>query len=259
MMIRHVLVLGASVGIAALAACAAPAITWDDVQYPGRAVIPTSELTVPATPAGACPGSVRAAVAAGATYAAWWAVRPDSSAVLMAGRSTDGGHTWPVTVPADTMDRSRRGCARPAPAVSADSATNYLDVAFFLEPADGAGIFFTHTMDATHLGTPNAVFHAPVPVMYGEHPARVAVTSRGGDVAVAYEDPNAEQPMVGVALSHTMGHLFAARALASQSELPATDPRVALAPDTVVVQWAERPDSVATGGRIAVRRGRWGK
>lgn len=258
-MIRHVLVLGASVGIAAVAACSAPAVAWDEVQYPASPVISTSRITVPAPPAGACPGSVRAAAAAGATYAAWWTVRPDSSAVLMAGRSTDGGRTWPVTVPADTMDRSRRGCARPAPGVSVDSATNYFDVAFFLEPADGAGIFFTHTMDASHLGTPNAVFHAPVPVMYGEHPARVAVASHGDDVAVAYEDPNSERPIVGVALSHTMGHLFAVRAIASESDLPAVDPRVALAPDAVVVQWAERPDSVATGGRIAVRRGRWGK
>lgn len=239
---------------AALAACSASGVAWSDVEYP--ALLSFTRPDLPAPP-GACPGSLRLASAGEEMYGAWWQVRPDSSSALMTGRSVDGGRSWPDTVVADSTDRSRRGCARPAPAVAADRATHYFDVAYFLEPSDGSGIFFTHTMDAPHLGTPNAVFHAPVPVMYGAQPARVSVAAVGDDVAVAYEDPNSARETIGVALSHTMGHLFETRAVASDPNLPATDPHVTLAGDTVTVRWAERPDSVAIGGRIAVRRGVW--
>ena len=243
-------------GVLGAVACSGSAVAWSDVQYVARPVIPGAD-TAGALPAGACPGSLRIAHAGGDTYGAWWQIRPDSSSALVAGRSTDGGRTWLVTAIADSTDRSRRGCARPAPGVAADAVTHYFDVAYFLEPPDGAGIFFTHTMDAPHLGTPNAVFHAPVPVMYGAQPSRVAVATHGDDVAVAYEDPNSERETVGLALSRTMGHLFDARVVASDPDLPATLPRVALAGDTVLVEWAERPDSVAHGGRIAVRRAVW--
>jgi hypothetical protein len=247
-----------AVVLGALTACSqGDGVTWSDVRYVATAPIPAPDAGAATVPAGACPGSLRTVQAGGDTYAAWWAIRPDSSSALMTARSTDGGRTWLVTAPADTTDRSRRGCARPAPDVAASAATHYFDIAYFLEPAEGPGIFFTHTMDAPHLGTPNAVFHSPVAVMYGAHPARVAVATRGDDVVVAYEDPNSEREMIGLALSRTMGHLFDARVMVSNPDLPATDPRVALAGDTVVVQWAERPDSLARGGRIAVRRGVW--
>lgn len=240
---------------AALTACSSPGITWSDIEYPA-----TISFKLPAAlpaPAGACPGSLRTARAGDDVYGAWWKIRPDSSSALVAGRSTDGGRSWLVTAVADSTDRSRRGCARPAPGVAADLATHYFDVAYFLEPPDGAGIFFTHTMDAPHLGTPNAVFHSPVAVMYGAQPSRVSVATAGDDVAVAYEDPNAERETIGLALSRTMGHLFETRVVASDPNLPATDPHVRLAGDTVIVTWAERPDSIANGGRIALRRGVW--
>jgi len=242
-----------------LAACASPGVTWSDVEYPA-ATLSFSSAPLPAqlpAPPGACPGSLRIARAGNDTYGAWWQIRNDSSSALVAGRSTDGGRTWLVTTVADSTDRSARGCTRPAPAVAADLATHYFDVAYFLEPAEGSGIFFTHTMDAPHLGTPNAVFHAAVAVMYGAQPSRVSVATVGDDVAVAYEDPNATRETVGLALSRTMGHLFELRVVASEPNLPATDPHVRLAGDTVIVTWAERPDSVASGGRIAMRRGVW--
>ncbi len=190
-------------------------------------------------------------------YAAWWHVRADSSAVLMAGRSTDGGRSWPTIAAADTTDRSRRGCKRPAPSVHADSATGYVDFAYFLEANEGSGIFFTHSMDGPHMGQGNGVFHAPVGIIYGDKPSRVSVTALGDDVAVAFEDPNAERPLIGVALSRTMGHIFQTRADVSGRDLPAVDPQVALSGDTVTVQWSERSDSVPSGGRTAVRRGVW--
>lgn len=245
-----------SIAACVLTACSGSDVAWRDVQYVDRPAIAGAD-TAGTIPAGACPGSLRLAHAGGDTYGAWWRIRPDSSSVLVAGRSVDGGRTWLVTDVADSTDRSRRGCARPAPGVAADLATHYFDIAYFLEPADGSGIFFTHTMDAPHLGTPNAVFHSAVPVMFGAQPSRVSVAAVGDDVAVAYEDPNSDREMVGLALSRTMGHLFEARVVASDPDLPATHPRVALRGDTVLVEWIERPDSLASGGRIALRRAVW--
>jgi hypothetical protein len=190
-------------------------------------------------------------------YGAWWEVRDDSSSVLMVGRSTDAGRTWAIVQPADTSDRSRRGCTRPAPAVAADSATNYVDIAYFLEASEGPGVFFTHSMDARHLGTGLGIFHAPVPVMYGDHPADASVAVRGDDVAVAYDDPNGDRSAVGLALSRTSGHIFEQRVVMSMPDLPASDPTVELRGDSVLVQWSERPDSLQTGGRLAVRSAHW--
>lgn len=247
------------VAVLAPGACSAPSVDWGEISYPSTPPIGVGALPVPVQnePAGACPGSLRAAPSGRDTYATWWHVRQDSSAVLMAGRSVDGGRTWITMAPADTTDRSRRGCDRPAPAIYADSATGYVDFAYFLEANEGAGIFFTHSMDGPHIGEGNGVFHSPVPVIYGEHPSRVSVTARGDDVAVAYEDPNGLQPRVGVVLSRTMGHIFETRSDVSSADLPAVDPRVSLSRNVVTVQWSERPDSVPSGGRIAVRRGEW--
>ncbi|MGI8547004.1 MAG: hypothetical protein ACR2M1_06665 [Gemmatimonadaceae bacterium] len=238
-------------------ACSTPPVKWGEIVYPSDPPVKQFRPVVEHEPAGACPGSVSAALAGANSYAAWWHARPDSSAVLMAGRSIDGGRTWITAVPADTTDRSRRGCDRPAPAIFADSASGYVDFAYFLEANEGAGIFYTHTMDAPHMGQGNGVFHAPVPIMYGEHPSRVWVAAQGDDVAVAYEDPNAVRPLIGVALSRTMGHIFKTRSDVSSTDLPAVDPRVTLSGDTVTVQWSERPDSVNTGGRVALRHGEW--
>ncbi|MGI9090356.1 MAG: hypothetical protein ACR2GG_04535 [Gemmatimonadaceae bacterium] len=252
--------LAVAVGVAVWMpiACSTPPVEWGEIVYPSNPPVEQFRLMIEHEPAGACPESFRAALAGpNIYYGAWWHVRPDSSAVLMAGRSIDGGRTWITAVPADTTDRSRRGCDRPAPAIFADTASGYVDFAYFLEANEGPGIFFTHTMDAPHMGQGQGVFHSPVAIVYGEHPSRVAVAARGDDVAVAYEDPNAERPLIGVALSRTMGHIFKTRSDASSTDLPAVDPRVTLSGDTVTVQWSERPDSVKVGGRFALRRGKW--
>lgn len=212
---------------------------------------------VATVPNGACPGSLRTARSGRDVYGAWWEVRDDSSSVLMAGRSTDSGKTWNVAQPADTLDRSRRGCARPAPAIAADSATNYVDIAYFMEPPEGPGVFFTHSMDARNLGVGDGIFHAPVPVMYGDQPSNVSVAAEGDKLVVAYEEPNGERPVVGLALSRSMGHIFEDRLIVSQEDLPARDPIVAVRGDSVTVQWSERPDSMKTGGRIAARSATW--
>lgn len=252
------LTLLATGGAVALAiACAGTPDMLGDIEYPAAPPIASREIAVATVPADACPGSFHASRSGGDVFGTWWHVRPDSSAVLMAGRSTDGGRTWSTIAPADTTDASRRGCDRPAPGIFADSATNYLDIVYFLEPASGPGVFYTHSMDARTLGSGDGIFHSPVAIMYGERPSRASVAALGDDVAVAYEDPNALRPAVGLALSRTMGHIFESRMQASAGDLPAHDPAVTLSRDSVTVQWAERPDTVSNGGRIAVRRGKW--
>ncbi|MGI8509449.1 MAG: hypothetical protein ACR2MQ_08995, partial [Gemmatimonadaceae bacterium] len=89
--------LATAIGVAVCApiACSSPAVQWGEVVYPGKK--PQLERPMPAVasvPADACPGSFRASAMGQDVYGAWWHVRPDSSALLMAGRSTDAGQTW---------------------------------------------------------------------------------------------------------------------------------------------------------------------
>ncbi len=237
-------------------ACAGSPVDWGEIRYPARPPEPPFEPRVALVPTGGCPGSFRASQARGAIYGVWWTVRPDSSAVLMASRSVDGGRTWQLPTPADTLDVSRRGCARPAPSIFADT-NGYVHFAYFLEAREGPGVFFVHTMDGQHMGVGGGIFHSPVPIVYGERPSMTSVTAAGDTVAVAYEDPNSERPQVALALSRTTGHIFESRTTASSPDLPAVEPRVVLAGRTVTILWYERPDSARAGGRIAVRRGRW--
>lgn len=256
MFARFLMVGCAAAPIALLLACGSSPVTMGAMRYPGDPVIlPNSPVAV--VPNGACPGSLRTTRSGPDVYGAWWEVRDDSSSILMVGRSTDDGKSWSIVQPADTSDHSLRGCTRPAPAVTADSSTNYVDIAYFMEAKEGPGVFFTHSMDARHLGTGDGIFHSPVPVVYGDQPSHVSVAGNGNELVVAYEDPNGDRSMVGLALSRTMGHIFEQRLVVSQPVLPARDPTVALRGDSVTVQWWERPDSMETGGRLAVRSVHW--
>jgi hypothetical protein len=215
---------------------------------------PESRVTPASAPTmRACPGSVRFAGAGGALYAVWWAPRPDGSAALLASRSDDGGSHWGDAVPVDTLDESALGCERPAPAIVADAATGYVHVVYFLSGPSGPGVFFAHSMER------GALYHAPVPIVYGDRPVRAAVAADGDLVAVAYEDPNAARPRIGLALSRTMGHLFEERLPpVSGANVASTEPRVAVRGRTVAVAWTARPSgsSGAEPGVTVVRLGR---
>lgn len=230
---------------ALLAACSGP-VRWGE---PAAIEAPPAGATLalsggrpswapaPAAPVGlpgvaACPGSMQVARLLGNEwFATWFAVRPDSSVVLEGARSTDGGATWPERAPVDTTDRGTQGCRRPPPALAADSASQYVHVAYWLTAPEGAGVFFSHTMPG------HFMFHAPVPVMYGDRPARTSVAASGMFVVVGYEDPNAADPEVWVALSRTQGHLFDERVQAAGS---AAAPRVAVQGATIAVAWERR-------------------
>jgi hypothetical protein len=206
----------------------------------------------PVIPAGPmCERSLAATTARGDTaYATWWAPRADSSALLVVGRSVDGGRTWAVPAIADSTDKGRSGCNRPAPFITADTTNGYVHVAYFMVAAEGAGVFFTHSMGAGEM------FHSPVPIVYGERASAAAVAAHGDTVAVAYIDPNAATPQLWLALSQTTGHIFNTRLQVSPSTAQAARPAVAVHGHRVAVAWLETPrgsgDSV-----MVVRTGRW--
>lgn len=196
-----------------------------------------------------CTSTLRATPALGdEAYASWFSVRDDSSVVLRVARSDDGGRTWNPAVTADAVDVGRAGCDRPVPYISADSLNGYVHIVYYLDAREGAGLFFTHTMER------GALFHQPVPIVYGDRPSQAAVASRGDTVAVVFEDPNSRLPRLGLALSRVQGHIFEHRTAASDDTGEARTPRIALRGTEVVIGWT----STARGGtmaRTAIRSG----
>ena len=240
------------------AACERGPVEWEDVATAGLLTDPpaqptASDSTPPLVlPRSACQRSVVFARMGGEEwYAAWWAPRGDGSAALVVARSINGGQTWTVPVTADARDRSARGCARPTPAIAADSASGYVHLAYFLEPANGAGLWLTHSMEQGEM------WHAPVGIVYGERPVRASLAVAGDTVIVAYENPNAAVPRVDLAVSRMAGHIIDARTPVSSGSMAALVPRVALRGRRVAVSWTERPvgaDSTMPG-RLVVRAG----
>ncbi len=232
-------------------ACKADPVIWGEPVLRGgpmspRDAIARTSILDPAM----CPVSVRIASAGNDSYAAWWRVKSDSSSSLVVARATGG--SWDNPVVADSTDHSNRGCGRPAPAIAVDTASGYVHVAYFLEPAAGPGIFFAHSMDS------GATFHASVPIVFGRNPSRVSVAAHGDRVAVAYEDPNAQQPLIGVALSNTMGHLFESRVQATPDNGRAMQPIIRVGADSLRLWWSEySTDSSVSATRPAYRAGRW--
>lgn len=239
----------------AFGACAEPPVRWRESGAPVPAPPTETRLAVdsagnvawlppepapPSVPPGAeaCPGSLRVARSGVLdVYAVWWAPRADSSASLLAARSSDGGRSWPEIAQVDTVDQGSSGCRRPAASVAADASTGYVHVAYSLVAPGAPGIFFAHAMPGP------LVFHAPVPIIYGERPGRTSVAASGDVVAVAYEDPNGAEPRVGLALSRTLGHTFEHRIRASTGVGAALEPWVALARGTVAVAWRQAPSA----------------
>jgi hypothetical protein len=152
----------------------------------------------------------------------------------------------------DSRDRGGRGCDRPAPGIFFDKAHGYLDLVYFIEGSEGAGVFFSHSMDN------GGMFHSPVPVVFGNVPSAAAIAANGDSVVVVFEDPNATTPRIGIVLSTTTGHIFDQRAQVTPDEVPAITPWVALAHDTVTVWW-KAPDQPGTSAvdRVGYRSGVW--
>ncbi|MEJ7811685.1 MAG: sialidase family protein [Gemmatimonadaceae bacterium] len=200
-----------------------------------------------APPARACAGSlVTARMTAREWHAAWWQADAEGNAALATARSTDGGEQWSAPVIADARDRSGEGCTRPPPSIATDSVTGYVHLAYFLRPAEGAGVWYTHSMDR------GASWHSTAAMIYGDDPARTAVGVAGALLVVAYESPNARVRRVGVALSRSAGHSFGERLRASGGDVAATHPLAAVRGRAFAVGWSEPAGRIV--GRVGVVR-----
>lgn len=171
---------------------------------------------------------------------------------MVVARSNDGGRTWRAPVIVDSTDRGRSGCSRTAPGIAADSIDGYVHLVYFLVAPEGPGVFFSHSMEG------GSMFHASVPIVYGNRASAASVASWGDTVAVAYEEPNAAAPQVWLAISHTAGHIFEQRTSVSSPSASATRPSVALRGNRVAVAWSETPRGGGVARRV-VRSGtvRW--
>ncbi|MGH7620099.1 MAG: hypothetical protein ACREPM_23025 [Gemmatimonadaceae bacterium] len=240
--------------VVALGACDAPPVEWSDPvpasgQPDGRLSIDAAgrprfadepgAATVSAPKAsGLCTTSLRLVRGSRHLFAAWWSVRPDSSAVLYSASSADSGATWGTPAAVDTSDVSSRGCNRPSPSLA--TVGDDLHTAYSMSAPEGTGVFFAHFM--------GSMLHSPVAVIYGERLVATAIAAEGDHVAVAYEEPNGTRQQVDVALSTTQGHLFDWHTTASRDIDAASAPSVALAGKTLAVAWTTRrqADTVST-------------
>ena len=246
--------------LALLAACDTDPIVWDDPQAATVTNRPhlvidsagtarfvadsASEVNAPVFP-GLCPTSVRTAFGKTRLYAAWWSVRPDSSAVLYTSHTTDAGRNWETPTAVDTLDVSSRGCDRPAPAVA--TSGDDLHTAYSMIAPEGTGVFFAHFM--------GSMLHSPVAVIYGGRLVPTAIAAEGDRVAVAFEEPNGRRPQVDVSISLTAGHIFERYSVASRSIDAASNPSVAISGSRIAVGWITRRATDTTGTPV-IRTGR---
>lgn len=247
-------------GTIALTGCDRGPIDWrepaplaaDIARAPGLAMDASGRLvardaapyTAPVFP-GQCPESVRVARdTVGPWYAAWWALRADSTADIVVSHSADG-KSWDAPTRVDSLDAGAVGCRRPAPSIYVDGEN--IHVAYAMAAREGPGIFASHSMDR------GMTFHSPVPIVYGDRPGLASIAAQGNTVAVAYEDPNTNPRRIGLALSRTLGHIFEDRAMVSPPTGSARDPRVVIGNRVLAVTWAVNGDSVPVQ-----RMGRYG-
>lgn len=243
-----------------LSGCAKEPVEWGDVSYrqsrlgdpDARSAVMSANLPSIAGAPAPCIRSIHHAGSGSDLFRVWWASRSDSSAVLSMQHSGNQGSTWQAPVSVESRDRGRRGCDRPAPGIFYDSVSGYLHVVYFIEGSDGAGVYFTHSMDK------GGMFHAPVPVIYGNSPSRASVAGIADSVVVVFEDPNGTTPRIGVALSRSAGHIFEQRAEVTPEDVRAVAPWVALDPGKITVWWKVPDPSGSSGGdRVGYRAGVW--
>ncbi len=241
-------------------ACETPPVTWSDpipakgargdrlaIDASGQPVFTDEAVRIPTPPvrSNGCTASVRYARGTSRLFAAWWSVRPDSSASLLTASSGDSGSTWGMPIAVDTSDISSRGCSRPPPSLA--TVGDDLHTAYSMTAPEGTGVFFAHFM--------GSMLHSPVAVIYGERLVPTAIAAEGDRVAVAYEEPNGSRQQVDVAMSMTQGHIFEWHVTASRDVDVAFAPAVALRGKTIAVSWTSRRQGDTVGTRV-VRLGR---
>lgn len=210
-----------------LASCAEEPVIWQEATTQAVEEAPVG-YQAPEFP-GMCGDSFVWTHENGVVHAAWWSVRPDSTANLMIARGSKGDR-WSLPERADTMDAGRTGCRRPPPSIAVSNGNVHL--AYGMTAKEGPGVFTVHWMQG--------MTHAPVAVVYGERYGRTDIAAQGDTVVVAYEDPNTDPRRIGLALSTTASHLFQYRTLVSPPTGEASAPIVALRAGEIVVGWTRK-------------------
>jgi hypothetical protein len=253
-------VAGMCLVVLAMTACAKDPVRWGDVSYRNsqlgdpdtRSAVLSANLPAVDSTVSSCLRSIRAVAAGADLFRVWWAARRDSSVVLSTQHSRDSGASWDAPLSVEARDRGRAGCDRPPPGVFFDSLSGYLHLVYFIEGADGAGVFFAHSMDR------GAMFHSPVPVVYGNRPSAASVAANGDSVVVVFEDPNASAPRIGIVLSHSTGHIFEARGDVTPDDVPAIRPWIALDHRKISVWWKSGENaSGKSADQVGYRNGIW--
>ena len=72
---------------------------------------------------------------------------------------------------------------------------------------------------------------------------------------MAFEDPNSAKPRIGLALSHTMGHIFEQRLPVSTDDGIAARPVAAVRGHRIAVAWERRAALDSAHAVLAVRAG----
>jgi hypothetical protein len=244
----------------ALSACVKEPVDWGDVSYrrsqlgdpDARSAIMSANLPSIAVSPTPCLRSIRTTGTRADLFRVWWASRSDSSVILWMQHSSAAGATWEGPVVVESRDRGRRGCDRPSPGIFYDPTSGYLHLVYFIEGSEGAGVFFSHSMDK------GKMFHVPVAVVYGNAPTDASVAGTGDSVVVVFEDPNSTTPRIGIALSRSAGHIFEQRGQVTPDDVRAAAPWVALDHQKITVWW-KTPDLSGSqyGDQVGYRTGVW--
>ncbi|HEV7837751.1 MAG TPA: sialidase family protein [Gemmatimonadaceae bacterium] len=242
-----------------LVACLRDPVDWGDVSYrPSRlgdpdarsAIMSANLPSIPGT-AGQCLRSIRTAVSGNDLFRVWWSSKADSAVVLSMQHSADNGATWQDPTVLESRDNGRRGCDRPEPGIFYDAKSGYIFLVYFIEAADGAGVFFAHSMDKGRM------FHSPVPVVYGNAPSHASVAANGDSVVAVFEDPNSTTSRIGIVLSGTTGHIFEQRGQVTPDDVQAIKPWVKLDHSKITVWWKSGGTGESVADRVGYREGVW--
>jgi hypothetical protein len=126
--------------------------------------------------------------------------------------------------------------------------------AYFIEPIEGAGVWYTHSMER---GT---LWHETIGVLYGDEPAAATIASAGDTVLVAYAKPGYGGTRLGDAIARQSGHTFAERLRVVRANGTVSEPRIAMRGNRSALAWREEPRSVGatrSAARTRVRTGTW--
>lgn len=234
------------------AACRPDPVIWTEPSAHALLVSPAAThdtSTTFQTPLNACPNSLAIAQMSGTElFATWWQSDSSGRTQLAVARTSDSGASWSTPEPADNRDRAGSRCPYPPPAIAADSATGYVHLSYFLQTEDGAGVWYTHSMDR------GRSWHAATALIFGDAPARSSIGADGWLLAVAYEAPYAPSRQIWLTLSRDAGHTFERPSSVTQRSVLAANPSVWLDGRSISVKWTERAENAATE-RIVARDG----